>query len=116
MSYATAIREDGRNNGTPIGTLGVYFDWKTQGASIVDTEASLPEDGKRIMTVMLLNSEHRVIASTDPTLMFTSFPIRSHGLHRGWYLTEDGVIAFARTQGYQEYDGLGWYGVIFKRS
>ncbi|SDO04688.1 hypothetical protein SAMN05216328_15026 [Ensifer sp. YR511] len=33
----------------------------------------------------------------------------------GSYVSNDHLVAFARTQGYQEYDGLGWYGVVVKR-
>lgn len=116
LVYATAVRAGGRAEGAVVGTLGVYFDWKAQGSTIVETEAKLSEDAKRLTTVMLLNSEHRVIASTDPAMMFTRFPIDEGGRDRGSYISENGVVAFARTHGYQEYDGLGWCGVVVKRN
>lgn len=115
LVYSTAVRAGGRADGRAIGALGVYFDWRAQGATIVETEAKLSGDAKRLTTVMLLDSNHRVIASTDPTVMFTHFSLDRRDLERGSYLTDLGVVAFARTEGYQEYDGLGWFGVVVKR-
>lgn len=115
LVYSTAVRAGGRADGKIVGALGVYFDWKAQGTAIVETEAKLSGDARRLTTVMLLDNNHRVIASTDPAMTFTRFSLKPRGLDRGSYLTDNGIVAFARTQGYQEYDGLGWCGVVIRR-
>jgi hypothetical protein len=67
--------------------------------------------------VMLLDGNGRVIASTRPASRFTSFELRHENRQRGSYYDGQGnIIAFARTLGYQEYDGLGWWGVILQRT
>ena len=36
---------------------------------------------------------------------------------RGSYYDNAGsIVAFARTLGYEDYDGLGWYGVIIQQT
>jgi hypothetical protein len=62
---------------------------------------------------MLLDADFRVIASSDNQHLLERFPLQTNGQTKGCYTDEAGVlVAFARTIGYQEYDGLGWYGVI----
>lgn len=117
LVYSTAVREGGRANGAVLGTLGVYFDWQNQGLSIVETEAALPPKVAERTEVMLLDGKGRVIASTRPDSLFTRFELRHDGRQRGIYYDSSGhIIAFARTLGYQEYDGLGWWGVVMQRT
>jgi hypothetical protein len=116
LVYATAVRQNGAANGKVLGTLGVYFDWQEQGRAIVDREAVLSEEDRRRTTVLLLDGEHRIIASSDPKLTFTSFRLPLDATARGSYYDSAGnIVAYARTLGYQEYDGLGWYGVIVQK-
>jgi hypothetical protein len=113
LVYATAVREGGATQGRVLGTLGVYFDWQEQGHAIVEKEAALPEQDKGRTLVMLLDGDRRVIATTNPALAFTQYPLRDDGAARGSYYDASGkIVAFARTLGYQEYDGLGWWGVV----
>jgi hypothetical protein len=117
LVYSTAIRSNGRANGPVLGALGVYFDWQNQGQSIVETEAALPPQIAERTVVMLLDGKGRVIASSRPESRFTTFDLRHEGQQRGSYYDGQGnIIAFARTLGYQEYDGLGWWGVIVQRT
>lgn len=112
LVYATGVRAGGQTNGELLGTLGVYFDWQDQGATIVDTEAGLSADARAKSTVMLLDANCKIIASTDPRQMFATFDLAHQGRQRGSYTSGNNLVAFARTQGYQEYDGLGWFGVV----
>ncbi|WP_316355418.1 methyl-accepting chemotaxis protein [Devosia sp.] len=117
LVYSTAVRSDGRADGQVLGTLGVYFDWQDQGHSIVETEAALPPKIAERTEVMLLDGNGRVIASTRPESCFSSFVLNHENRQRGSYYDGQGnIIAFARTLGYQEYDGLGWWGVILQRT
>lgn len=118
LVYATGIREGGKNDGALLGTLGVYFDWQEQGRAIVEKEANLPPQVADRTVVMLLDGDLRVIASSDPALRFTTYPLQnSTGAMRGSYYDQRGsIIAFAKTIGYEDYDGLGWYGVVAQQT
>jgi hypothetical protein len=117
LVYSTAVRSGGRADGAMLGTLGVYFDWQEQGHSIVETEAALPPKVAERTEVMLVDGNGRVIASTRADGLFSTFDLRHDNRQRGSYYDGHGnIVAFARTLGYQEYDGLGWYGVITQRT
>ncbi|MBP1850874.1 methyl-accepting chemotaxis protein [Rhizobium halophytocola] len=118
LVYATGVREGGRSDGTLVGTLGVYFDWQEQGRAIVEKEANLAPAVAERTEVMLLDGNLRVIASSNPARRFTHFPLQRTGdAARGSYYDQAGaIIAYARTLGYEDYDGLGWYGVILQQT
>ncbi|KQN70050.1 methyl-accepting chemotaxis protein [Devosia sp. Leaf64] len=117
LVYSTAVRSNGRNDGSAVGALGVYFDWQAQGRSIVETEAALPPQVAERTEVMLLDAKGRVIATTRPQNRFSTFSLQNKGAKRGSYLSTNGdIVAFAQTLGYQEYNGLGWWGVIVQRT
>ncbi len=118
LVYATAVREGGTLNGKIVGTLGVYFDWQKQGQAIVETEANLPPQVAEKTTVMLLDGSNRIIASSNPNLLFSHFALQNQaGAARGSYYDNNGsIVAFARTLGYEDYDGLGWHGVVVQRT
>ena len=117
LVYATGIREGGKNDGALLGTLGVYFDWQEQGRAIVEKEANLPPQVADRTVVMLLDGDLRVIASSNPALRFTTYPLKnSENLMRGSYYEKGSIIAFAKTIGYEDYDGLGWYGVVAQQT
>lgn len=111
--YAASVRRGGELNGETLGVLGVYFDWGEQSRAIVQDEPTLNSDEKSRTRVMLLDAAQRVIASSDGQGLLQSFDLQTAGQTKGSYHDQNGnVIAFAKTIGYQEYDGLGWYGVI----
>lgn len=116
LVYATGVREGGRMDGGLLGTLGVYFDWQAQGQAIVDKEPNLPPQVAEKTTIMLLDGSSRVIASTDPSRMFTHFALqKKNGEDKGSYYDRSGaIVAFAKTLGYEDYDGLGWHGVVLQ--
>ncbi|MBA8834474.1 MULTISPECIES: methyl-accepting chemotaxis protein [Rhizobium] len=118
LVYATGIREEGKLDGRLIGTLGVYFDWQNQGQAIVEKEANLPPQLAERTSVMLLDGKSRVIATTNPTLLFSHFALANpSGQAKGSYYDNSGsIVAFARTLGYEDYDGLGWYGVVVQQT
>lgn len=114
--YAAAVRKDGRTDGKVIGALGVVFDWETQSRIIVQKEPSFSESEWKRTRVLLLDRQLRVIAASDERGLLQPFALKHQGKQRGYYVNDEHeVTAFARTIGYQEYDGLGWYGVIVRQ-
>ncbi len=117
LVYATAIREGGLNDGAVLGALGVYFDWQNQGMAIVEKEANLPPAVAARTTVLLLDGNGMIIATTKPEMLYQSFALDARGKARGSYYLQDGsIVAFAKTLGYEDYDGLGWSSVIIQKT
>ncbi|MBN9542257.1 MAG: methyl-accepting chemotaxis sensory transducer [Alphaproteobacteria bacterium] len=110
--YATAIRENGKSNGEVIGALGVFFDWEHQSKIIVEDEPSLNRDEWHKTEVMLLDNKYRIIASSTKKNLLQEFKLNHGNNTFGHYVDNNKIIAYAKTLGYQEYDGLGWYAVI----
>jgi hypothetical protein len=116
LVYATAVRQGGAINGRAIGALGVYFDWQEQAHAIVGKEANLSDEDKRRTAVMLLDGDKRIIAASASGLDVAGFRLEDGGKPRGTYYDASGnIVAFARTLGYQEYDGLGWWGAVVQK-
>ncbi len=113
--YSASVRRGGDLRGETLGVLGVYFDWENQSRVIVKDEPNLTADEWQSTKVYLLDSNMRIIAASDNQNLLQPFPLKLDGKTKGAYFDADGnLIAFARTIGYQEYNGLGWYGVIMR--
>ncbi|WP_338110331.1 methyl-accepting chemotaxis protein [Rhizobium quercicola] len=117
LVYATGVRQGGVSTAPLVGALGVYFDWANQGQSIVHKEANIASADVERTTVLLLDGQGMVIAASRPALVYTSFALTPpDGMRRGSYYMSDGtLVAFAPTLGYEDYDGLGWCGVVIQR-
>lgn len=114
--YATAVRSGGKIDGKIVGALGVFFDWEDQARVIVKNEPNLTESDWRRTRVMLLDHHFRIIAASDERDLLQTFTLDHHGNQKGYYFNDNGdLVAFAKTIGYQEYDGLGWYSVIVQK-
>jgi hypothetical protein len=114
--YSTAVRRGGDVHGEVLGVLGVYFDWQEQSRGIVCDEPNLSPTEWQYSRVLLLDGKSRIIAASDGKDLLHYFPLQNQGNAKGYYIDEQGnTIAYARTIGYQEYDGLGWCGVIIQR-
>lgn len=114
--YGAAVRKEGMTNGKIIGVLGVVFDWEEQSSTIVQKEPAISESSWRRTRVMLLDNKLRIIAASDHQGVLEPFILQHQGRQRGHYMNDkQEVIAYAKTLGYQEYDGLGWYAVIVQK-
>ncbi len=114
--YATAVRRGGEVHGETLGVIGVFFDWPEQSKTIVCSEPTLSADEWKRSRVLLLDNKNRVIAASDGQGMLQSFVLNAQGKTKGHYYESDGtLVAFAKTIGYQEYNGLGWTGVIIQK-
>lgn len=115
--YSAAVRRGGLLDGEVLGALGVFFDWGPQAQSIVSKEPTLSAEEWQRSRVFLLDNRQRIIASSDNKGIYTTFPLTTNGEQKGaYYDTEGNIIAFAKTLGYEEYNGLGWYGCIVQRT
>lgn len=115
--YSASVRRGGDLKGETLGVLGVYFDWEDQSRVIVRDEPNLSQEEWKTSTVMLLDANFNIIASSNNQRLLERFPLNTNGKTKGAYVESDGtLVAFARTIGYQEYDGLGWYGVITRQA
>lgn len=115
LTYATAVRDGGERHGKAIGVLGVHFDWERQSRSIVCDEPTLTAEERTRTRVMLLDDQMTCIAASDGRGLLSRFPLQSGGRKSGAYRSDGATVAFAETIGYQEYDGLGWRGVIVQQ-
>lgn len=114
--YAAAVRRGGELNGEALGALGIFFDWEEQARSIVQDEPTFSHDEWQRTRVLLLDANHKIIASSDNNNFLEKYSLETGGNKRGSYRDSQGnILAFAQTIGYQEYDGLGWYGVIVQQ-
>jgi len=113
--YGTAVRAGGKIDGKVVGALGVYFDWDEQAKIIVQKEPSLSAAEWERSRVILIDQNRRVIAASDDVGVLEPTDIDYAGKTKGYYFTQAGeTVAFAKTLGYQEYDGLGWYCAIIQ--
>lgn len=116
LIYGTAVRDRGETHGKTLGALGVYFDWELQGSTLVANEIALNPAERSRTDVLLLDGKRRVIASTAKALLFSNFMLDDNGRKRGSYVNREGnLVAFAKTHGYQEYDGQGFVGIVVQR-
>lgn len=114
--YAATVRKEGRIDGRIDGVLGVVFNWEDQATTIVRTEPTLSEDSWKRSRVLLLDNSLRVIAASDNSGILLPFVLEHKGQRTGHYVNASHeLVAFAKTLGYQEYDGLGWYAVIVQK-
>ncbi|WP_305038139.1 methyl-accepting chemotaxis protein [Cellulomonas triticagri] len=111
-TYATAVRDGGCPDGRVIGALGVFFDWERQAQAIVDGVRLAP--GERESTrVLLLDRAGLVLAASDRRgVLDERVALRTGDQPAGSYRDEDRTVGFARTPGYETYEGLGWYGAL----
>jgi hypothetical protein len=117
-TYSTAVREGGRADGRVIGALGIFFDWGTQAATVVNA-VRLTREEKELTRCMLVDKEGRILASSNGLgILQDKFDLRRgpNSPKTDFYTTGDGTsVGFAETPGYETYPGLGWLGVIEQR-
>lgn len=113
--YATAIRREGESDGEVLGVLGIFFDWEPQANAVV-RGVRLEDDDRARSRCLLVDRNCRVLAASDGRgVLSETLPLRIEGAAMGHYHDMQGrLVAFARTPGYETYEGLGWYGVIIQ--
>lgn len=115
LTYATGVREQGERTGKLLGTLGVHFDWEDQGRSVVKEEPPFDDAEWAQSRVLLLNADHKCIASSDGKGVSDVFDLKTDRQMSGAYEERGRKVYFAKTIGYEGYDGLGWIGVVERK-
>lgn len=114
-TYATAIREDGRADGRPLGVLGIHFDWQPQAQAVLDGVRLSDEERVR-SRILLLDQNHRILAASDGVgVLDTTFQLKIDQGAMGSYSEGGKTVGYARTPGYETYAGLGWYGCLVQK-
>lgn len=115
-TYATAVRVGGEEDGEIVGAMGIFFDWEEQAESVVSS-ISLPIEERERTTIMIVDRDCKIIASSDPMMRLGEYMALQHNKEKkGAYLLEDEtIVAHALTPGYETYSGLGWRGVILQK-
>jgi len=114
LSYACAIRENGDKHGKVLGVMASSFDWEAQARSVVGSLRMDETMARRNTHVLLIDRQNRVIASSDGLGFLTeriSFPPDADYMS-GWYTTDNTLVAYHSTNGFETYAGLGWKGVV----
>jgi hypothetical protein len=109
--YSSPVRAS--IGGDVIGVLAAYFDWPEQSRTIVCNEPTLSADEWQRSKVMLLDSNYNIIAASDGREIMKKYPLDVKEGRKGSYFDSSGnIVVYAKTTGYKEFDGHGWYGVI----
>lgn len=114
-TYATAVRAGGETRGAAIGALGIFFDWGAQSRDIVG--GIRLNDAERDRTrALLLDADGLIIAASDGHGVLTeTYTLKTGGRTAGYYTDGEAIVGFARTPGYETYEGLGWYGALVQQ-
>ena len=112
-TYSTAIRRGGAVDGEVLGVLAIFFDWEAQARAVVQG-VKFDDTERARARALLVDARHRVIASSDGAgVLEEVVPLKARQASMGTIQREDGhCIGYARTPGYETYEGLGWYGVV----
>jgi hypothetical protein len=115
-TYATAVRAGGDVHGSPIGALGIFFDWGPQAQAIVEGVRLSSEEWNRTRC-LLLDAKGMVIAASDRRgILDERVDLHADGADAGFYTDAHGaVVGYSLTPGYETYRGLGWYGAIIQQ-
>lgn len=114
-----AIRKGEQLNGRIGGTLGIYINWQEKISQIISNDAIVPAIENNQVRVLFLDQDHRVIASSDNNGLYQKFPlmISDKTKCQDYYTQTDGtLVAYARSNGCQDFDGHGMYCIITRKS
>ncbi|MGK0291575.1 MAG: hypothetical protein ACI86H_003044, partial [bacterium] len=121
LVYSTAIRENSNDNGKVIGVMGVFFDFQSETNLILNEYLPRDEQGEILEGCYSLftNECGEIIASSDEIILeigsYAHIPRNHRNLEKGekyasyavFEGTESAILS-AKTDGYLEYEGLGW--------
>jgi hypothetical protein len=120
LIYCGGILENGQREGKVLGVLGIFFDWENLVSPIL--EGCLPRIKGKVVdggAAFYVNDERKVIATTDHEnfaigqtvdLPNENLSLNAGESASGIFSANDKkyIIGSSKTQGYREYEGLGW--------
>ena len=120
LIYCGGILEGGQREGKVLGVLGIFFDWENLVSPIL--AGCLPRIRNEVVeggAAFYVNGKQEVIATTDPEnfpiAQKVNLPAENLNLDAGesasGIFAANGlkyIIGSSKTQGYREYQGLGW--------
>ncbi len=120
LIYSAAVRKDGRSKGTPLGVLGVIFNW-TALASAVLANASLTTQESARTLRLIVDDEANVLASSKPLPDGYRLPLEKIPnllkQDKGYAHVEVDhspvCIAFAKSPGFETY-ATGWNAILIQ--
>ena len=120
LIYCGAIIENGAREGKAIGVLGILFDWEALAVPILNGVLPRINDQKiEGGAAFYVNSKNIIIATTDDEIFkvgaHVELPNKNLNLEPGEAASgvfelndKKYIIGSSKTQGYREYEGLGW--------
>ncbi len=122
LVYSTAVRKNGVVDGPVIGALGVFFDFQGEAQIILNDQLPKDKNGtsEEGWYAFFTDSKGRILAGSDEYLFEPGNRAMLPQCHRmlkpgetcSSYVVIGGresAIFSARTDGYLDYQGLGWY-------
>ena len=120
LIYCGGILENGQREGKVLGVLGIFFDWENLVSPIL--EGCLPRIKGKVVhggAAFYVNDERKVIATTDHEnfaigqtvdLPNENLSLKAGESASGIFSANEKkyIIGSSKTQGYREYEGLGW--------
>lgn len=120
LIYSAAVRKNGTSRGTPLGVLGVIFNW-TALASAVLANASLSSEESARTLRLIVDKEAKILASSRPLPAGYQLPLdkipnllkQSKGYAHVEWDHEPACIAFAKSPGFETY-ATGWHAILIQ--
>lgn len=110
MSFAAPIISGGQT----AGVLVTHFDWQDQAASVL-ASVRIGEEEMRRSRLLLLDADQLILASSDGRGALEERLSLSLTEMEASHAGADGSLAgYARSQGFETWRGLGWYGCILQ--
>lgn len=116
-AFSAGVRSSENRLNPVIGVIGIFFDWQSQAASVING-VRLSDDERSRSRVMMVDANHRIIASSDAdSHLGESIQLQvKNGQQNGYATLQDNIIqGYSLTPGFETYKGMGWLGVIEQR-
>jgi C4-dicarboxylate-specific signal transduction histidine kinase len=116
-AFSAGVRSSENHLNPVIGVIGIFFDWQSQAASVING-VRLSDDERSRSRVMMVDANHRIIASSDAdSHLGESIQLQvKNGQQNGYATLQDNIIqGYSLTPGFETYKGMGWLGVIEQR-
>lgn len=113
-AFSAAVRANAGKQSPVIGVIGIFFDWQSQANSVING-VRLSDDERARTRVMMVDSNHKIIASSDAqSHLGQSVDLQTKaGQASGYQILPNSLIqGYSMTPGFETYPGMGWLGVI----